>query len=181
MIVVVDPSGWPMAASIAVAAAAANGTVEFVGKIADDADGDRRLHALSAAGVAHVATLRRPAGAGASTLDPSDIDLALRYLSDSTTIVMTDPLDARTVQPAADAASWGRGSLVLVLAAGQGVPEWLPEPAIVLEAPAADPEDAFAILVGTFAAGLDAGVDPGTAFAEAVASRAGWTPVDPAD
>ena len=177
MIVVIDPSGRPGATAIARAAAAAGGAVEFVGRVADDPDGDRLLQALAASGVGHVATLRGPAGA-AAPLEAPDIDLALRYLSDSTTIVVTDPSDGPSVAAAVDAAGWGRGDLIVVLAAGQVVPDGLPDLAIVLEAPSADPDEAFATLVGTLAARLDAGMDPGAAFSATMADARSWTPVD---
>ena len=66
----------------------------------------------------------------------------------------------------------------MVLAAGQVVPDGLPDLAIVLEAPSADPDEAFATLVGTLAARLDAGMDPGAAFSATMADARSWTPVD---
>jgi hypothetical protein len=54
------------------------------------------------------------------------------------------------------------------------MPDGLPAEAIVFEAPAADPDGAFANVVGAFAAALDGGDEPGDAFRSTVAAE-GWT------
>ena len=63
---VVTPSDGPdraggLGASIARAAARSGATVQLVGKVGDDPDGDAVLIALAQAGVEHVAVLRDPA------------------------------------------------------------------------------------------------------------------------
>ena len=73
---------------IARSAAAAGGRVELVARVADDPSGDRQLHGLTDARVGHVATLRQPSGSEVTALDAGDVELALRYLSDATTIVL---------------------------------------------------------------------------------------------
>jgi hypothetical protein len=45
---------------------------------------------------------------------------------------------------------------------------------VVLEAPASDPDGAFASLVGAFAAALDGGTEPGEAFRTSIVAD-GWT------
>ncbi len=175
MIVVVGQSGQSAGPAVARAAAAAGGTVELVTRVADDASGDRLLHALAAAGVGHVATLRQPAPA--TDLDPADLDLALRYLTDLTVIVLADPTTAGLMGVASEAAAWSRASLVAVVAAGGADLDALPDDAIILEAPGSDPDGAFHALVGGLAARLDAGVDPARAFADTMTGDARWTKV----
>ena len=66
--------------------------------------------------------------------------------------------------------------MVLVVASGSPVPDHLPADVIVFEAPDADPDGVFADLVGSFAAALADGVEPGEAFRASVDSD-GWTEV----
>ena len=70
-----------------------------------------------------------------------------------------------------------RRGLILVVAAGSTVPDGLPPEVVVFEAPDDDPDGVFADLVGSFAAALDDGADPGEAFRASVDSD-GWTEVD---
>ena len=79
----------------------------------------------------------------------------------------------------AEAASWGEARLIVVIGDGQSAPEGLPSDAVVFEAPADDPDGVFAALVGTFAAGLDTGAEPGDAFRSSIALD-GWSAA-PAD
>ena len=64
--------------------------------------------------------------------------------------------------------------MILVVGAGQALPTGLPDDVVVFEAPATDPDGAFADLVGAFAASLDEGTEPGAAFRSSIASD-GWT------
>ena len=73
------------------------------------------------------------------------------------------------------AAGWAQAALIVVNPAERAVPPGLPEDAIVFEAPDADPDGVFAAMIGSFAAALDAGVDPADAFRSSVDSG-GWTP-----
>ena len=70
--------------------------------------------------------------------------------------------------------------LILVVGAEAAMPDGLPDGAIVFEAPDDDPDGAFAGLVGHFAAAIDDGADPGTAFRGALADD-GWTEAEPGD
>lgn len=173
MIVVVGQPTDRDAPGIAKAAAHAGGRVQYVSRIADDAAGDEAVLALAAAGVGHVATLRQPPPA--SALEAADLDLALRYLAEVSVVVLAAPDDA-LARVGADAAGWSRGTLVVVVGPGGPVPATIPSSAIVLEAPTADPEGAFAAVVGDLAARLDGGVDPAAAFAATMADRPAWTP-----
>ena len=178
MIVVIDQDRHPNGLGIARAAAAAGGPVELVARVPDDTAGDRWLHGLTAAGIGHVATLRGPAGADAAPLDAADLELALRYLGDVSTIVVTDLDDGPSLTVAAAAAGWSGASLIVVVPPGAVVPAPIPDRTFVFEAPASDPDGAFATLVGSLATRLDGGMDPAAAFAEALAAGASWTPVD---
>ncbi len=107
-------------------------------------------------------------------LEAADVDLGIRYLTDYGVIVLAEPSGPDLVAIAAHAAHWGEARLIVVLGAGHAVPDGLPDDVIVLEAPSADPDDAFADLVGGFAAALDEGTQPEVAFRAALASD-GWT------
>jgi hypothetical protein len=108
------------------------------------------------------------------SLDPADVDLGLRYLTDFAVVVLAEPAAPEVVGIAAEAARWGGARLILVVVPGDAVPDGLPADVIVFEAPAADPDGVFAALVGRFAAALDDGADPGEAFRASLASD-GWT------
>jgi pfkB family carbohydrate kinase len=113
-------------------------------------------------------------------LDAADVELGLRYLTDYRVVVLT-PAGPDVVAVAADAARWATARLVVVVdgpdpsagSAAEAPPSNLPPDAIVLEAPDADPDGAFAALVGRLAAALDTGADPATAFRDVI-SEAGW-------
>lgn len=177
MIVVIDQGRHPTGVAVARAAAAAGGTVELVARVTDDPAGDRWLHSLTEARVGHVATLRQPVGPFPAPLDAADLELALRYLSDASTIVVVELDDGPSLAVAVEAAGWGEGTLVVIVTAGAAAPGGLPVAAIVLEAPSSDPDGAFGALVGTLAAGLDRGLDPASAFAGSIAAAPAWTPV----
>ncbi len=105
-------------------------------------------------------------------LEPADISLGLRYIREFRVLVATDPLDEPSVAVMADAAAFVDAALVLVTPGGRAT-TGMPGHAIVLEAPAADPDGAFAALVGRLAAALDRGVDAADAFRTATA-EGGW-------
>jgi hypothetical protein len=107
-------------------------------------------------------------------LEAADVDLGLRYLTDYRVVVLADPSAADVVAVAADAARWGEARLIVVVAAGRPAPVGLPDDAVVLEAPITDPDGVFAALVGAFAAALDEGAEPETAFRASLASD-GWS------
>ena len=95
---------------------------------------------------------------GRSGLDAADIELALRYLTDFSVVVLAVPADP-------DIARWlprppaGGARLIVVVPVGDPVPDGLPADAIVFEAPDSDPDGVFAAMVGSFAAALDDGGD----------------------
>jgi hypothetical protein len=107
------------------------------------------------------------------SLDAGDVDLALRYLTEYAVVVLADPVDEGVVKVVSDASSWVGARLILVVAAGQRLPEDVPTDAIVFEAPDGDPDGAFALFVGSFAAALDDGEDPGDAFRSTIEAD-GW-------
>lgn len=182
-----------LAAGIALAAAATEVRVELVARIGDDPAGDAVLLALAAAGVGHVATLRDPARAtpiapaevdaidldpdvaaevdtpatavppdGAPTLDSGDVDLALRYLSDYRVIVVVHPTDAVLPEVIA-AADYAGAHLVVVAEPDATAPEASPAAALLVEA--SDNAAGFGDLLGRYAAAVDRGEAPATAFA----------------
>jgi ribokinase len=192
---------------VAAAAAAAGADVQLVGKIGDDPAGEVVLLDLAERGIGHVAMLRDPtrptpetadAGADAAeaapfeeqddepgrpatlagpTLEPADIELALRYLPDYRVLVVADPLAAESLQVVVAASRWSGAALILVIPSGSE-PLEVPD-ATVLEAPVDDPDDAFASVVGGYAAALDRGEEPAEAFASA-STASGWAAA-PAD
>ena len=110
----------------------------------------------------------------APALDVGDVDLGLRYLTQIDVLVLAEPSQPEIVKVVADAARWGEATLVLVVGPGMSVPDDLPPGAIVFEAPPTDPDGVFAEFVGSFAAALDDGTEPGEAFRAAMATD-GWT------
>ena len=192
------------AARVALAAAGAGRTVQVVGKIGDDPTADAVILDLAQGGVGHVALLRDgtrvtpleppepedsdaddadtdadfadagPTTADGPSLDPADVDLGLRYLTEFAVVVVAEPVDAATVAIVAEAARWGDARMILVVPGAAAIPDGLPTDVVVFEAPEADPDGVFASMVGRFAAGLDDGAEPGTAFRESLGS-VGWT------
>ncbi|HET7182387.1 MAG TPA: hypothetical protein VFI15_09170, partial [Candidatus Limnocylindrales bacterium] len=91
------------------AVASADSRVEVVGLAPAGADGDRLLLELASAGVGH-ATVTRSA---AATIEPADLELALRYLPDVRVVVLVAP-EAALLRTAASGSSWSDAALVLV-------------------------------------------------------------------
>jgi sugar/nucleoside kinase (ribokinase family) len=200
----VVPAGTPALA--AMAAAAAGREVQLVGRTGDDAMADELLMSLTRAGVGHVAVLRDPtrptglvpepepedAGPGsageaaietlappaAPPLDAGDVDMGLRYLTSFGVVVLADAANREVVRVVADAASWNAARLVVVVDPQTEPSDALPPDAIVFEAPADDPDGAFAALVGRFAAALDDGTEPADAFRSTIEAD-GWTESPP--
>jgi hypothetical protein len=187
-----------MSSRIALAAARTGAAVQVVGKTGDDATADSVVLDLARGGVGHVALLRdgsRPTpleppveadpadeDVGAPpvdgpAIDAVDVDLGLRYLTAFEVVVVAEPAPPDLIGIVADAARWSTARMVLVVPAGSAVPEHLPADSVVFEAPDADPDGVFADLVGSFAAALADGVEPGDAFRASVESD-GWTEVE---
>jgi hypothetical protein len=111
----------------------------------------------------------------APVLESADLELALRYLPDYRVLVIADPLPAGAIDVAVAAAGWSGAALVVLVPTGTTPPELASE-ATVMEAPTTDPDDAFASVVGAYAAALDRGEEPGEAFATA-STGGGWSAV----
>lgn len=186
------------AALIAVAAAGSGGSVELVGSVGDDADGDTAVVELGRAGIGHAAVLRDPSGAtprsggeGDETeptasahelprLDAADIELALRYLANCQVLVVAEALPDDAMRVVVDAASYHRAALVVLTPtqsdgeadANLGTAVVLPEETTILETPEHD-NGAFAGLVARYAVQLDEGRRPADAWRDAI-DETGW-------
>jgi hypothetical protein len=162
--------------AVAIARAVVDGgaRVELVGKVGDDPAGDDLAVELERASIGHAALLRDPAGATAVSdagpapgLSAPDVDLALRYLADWRVIVVADPLDDDVGEAIARSAAFA-GAHRVVVDGHDGV-----ENEVTYLRSGPGDHLAFAALVGRYAAHLDAGRDPGDAFAQASA-EVGW-------
>jgi sugar/nucleoside kinase (ribokinase family) len=182
----IKPAGF--AAALAVAAVRSGSPVQVVARVGDDAVGDEVILGLAVERIGHVATLR---DAGRETavivdetdesidaephstdsgeragpiLDAPDVDLALRYLSDYRVIVVLHPADAGVVREAASAATWAGAHLVVVVAHEAPVDVGsMPDSALVVLAQP-DAEN-LAERIGVYAATVESGGDPDTAYA----------------
>jgi hypothetical protein len=182
------------AAVVAIAAARRGAAVQLIGKVGDDDAGDALLVELTRAGVGHAALLRDPArqtprasddsfdaepdsAAPASapwssdrpTLEPADVDLGLRYFTDFRVVLAAEPLLDEIRRVVVDAARYAGAALILVTEPGND-PGPLPDGAMVLEQPAGEAGDGFAVLLGEVAAAIDAGRTPAEALDEAAAA-----------
>lgn len=130
-------------------------------------------------------------------LEAADIEMGLRYLSDCRVLLVADEISAEAAETVMEAARFHAAAVVAVLPPGGSVAGPLAEAATLLETPLrvdAMPEDAavddpdagwpddgpsgseaFAAMVGSYVAALDAGSDPSSAFEAALRSSA-WEP-----
>jgi sugar/nucleoside kinase (ribokinase family) len=182
------PAGF--AAAVASTAAREGSRVEVVSRVGDDDVGDAVLIGLARAGVGHVATLRDAgrrtpllapqdeahtptddgdlvsedeASDGGPVLDAADAGLALRYLADYRVIVLAHQLDPDLIGEVASAARWAGAHLVIVTPPGVTQAETLPDSALVV---AAEPDaEEIAARLGAYAAAIDGGREPDTAYA----------------
>jgi hypothetical protein len=116
-------------------------------------------------------------------LEGGDVEMALRYLTGPSVVVVADLVSSAALAAAVDGAAFSSAKLVLATAPrapgsqptspAPEMPE-LPEGATVLEMPP-DDDGAFARLLGAYAASLDAGTDPAKAFHDGVLAS-GWEP-----
>lgn len=127
---------------------------------------------------AEAATTAETADAGAGRgplpaprLEPEDVALGLRYLPGFEVLVLSDDAPLEVVGACVEAAGFAGARLVLAVPPGRDTPDGLPPEATVLAAP--DEEgDAFAALLGRFAAALDQGEAAEAAFHAATGE--GW-------
>lgn len=183
-----DPSA---VAEIARRAAAAGSKVQVAGLVPGDAAWDAVLFELTAAGVGHATVVRSARG----SMEPADLDLALRYLPDIRAVVIVRP-SARLLPTAIAGADFAGATLVVVgpldaeslavleqrggsgAATGQA---WAAATSattapIILDPPERDPDGTFAGFVAALAVRLDAGDPPEVAFRTTVTNLG----VDPA-
>jgi hypothetical protein len=140
---------------------------------AEDADG--LVPALIAEGdpVARRPTMDPRAAPGpAIELELADLALGLRYLRDFRVLVAVEPLPGGGADVVAEAAAFADASVVAIAPPGFSAPPAYAA-ATLLEAPADDPDGAFAGLVGRYAAALDRGIEPASAF-RAATVEGGW-------
>lgn len=122
-----------------------------------------------------VAARERPP-APMSVLASEDLDLALRYLSSFSVLIVAQPLQPATLAVAIESAAYSGAHLILIdateaeTAATSTVPV---DDITALESPAGDPDGDFAGLVGRYATALDGGAAPAAAFRTALRA-AGW-------
>jgi hypothetical protein len=172
-------------AEVARRAASTGSKVEVVGVVPGDAKWDRVLYELTAAGVGHATVVRSERG----SIEPADLDLALRYLPDVRAVVLVEP-PAGLVSTAIAGADFAGATLVVVgpLDAGSSaaLEAFAPGPAasrgaggptsaggpIVLDPPPTDSDGTFAGFVAALATRLDAGDPPEAAFKATVSALA---------
>jgi hypothetical protein len=186
-----------LAVGVALAARQAGAQVELVGKVGDDPAGDALVVELEREGIGHAALLRDPASTTPRRAAPSlalsreDVDLALRYLTEARVIVTVGVPRPDVAEAVAEAARYASAHLVLIDegdggagidtghvarsdASSLGAATTLDAATTRLRAPARD-DGAFAQTVGEFAAAIDRGDDPPTAFRRAL-DDVGWQP-----
>lgn len=179
-----------LAAGVALAAARAGASVELVGSIGDDTEGDRVVVLLGQAGVGHAALLRDPAGhtplapvgdapaepadgrAPGPRLEAEDVELGLRYLAEIRVLVLAESLEPGAQRAALEAARYHSAAVVAVVPPGSEAEAGLVESGTVLEAPEGDVAS-FAEMVGRYAAGMATGMPAPEAFAAATGAI-GW-------
>ncbi len=165
--------------------------VQVAGLVPGDAAWDAVLFELTAAGVGHATVVRSARG----SMEPADLDLALRYLPDIRAVVIVRP-SARLLPTAIAGADFAGATLVVVgpldaeslavleqrggsgAATGQA---WAAATSattapIILDPPERDPDGTFAGFVAALAVRLDAGDPPEVAFRTTVTNLG----VDPA-
>ena len=182
-----------LAVGIALAARAVGATVELVGKVGDDPEGDGLAVELEREGVGHAALLRDPSaatphaghGPGSETGVPvssADVELALRYLTDAKVIIAVRQGDPSVAGAIEEAAGYAGAHLIVVEhgnadggRGGGGDGAGASTETVTRLTAAAKDEGAFAAVVGGYAAALDRGERPTTAFQGAI-DAVGWEP-----
>jgi hypothetical protein len=105
-------------------------------------------------------------------LEPADVSLGLQYLAAYRVLVVSDDAPSAVIPACVEAARFTGAHLVLALPAPDAAGFDAPADATVLLAPEVG-GDAFARMLGLFAAALDRGEAPGEALATATRD-AGW-------
>ena len=115
-------------------------------------------------------------------LEPGDLELALRYLTDLSVVVLADPAVGTAALPsalladpaasglvaaAADGAAFAGAALVIIGDPEALLAEGAPQNATILSAPTTDADGIFTTLVAEYAVALDAGKAPAEAWAAA--------------
>jgi sugar/nucleoside kinase (ribokinase family) len=193
-----ERSAGGLAVDIARAAAAEGSRIEFIARIGDDPAGDDLLVALSRLRIGHVATLRDasrptrvtvvlddvadplereptdgPADAGAGhALEREDVGLALRYLTDFGVVVAVHVAPDVIVE-VAEAVGWASAHLVVVGRSGDDASAAVPADAIVLLDDSDEGESAVGAAIGRYAAAVERGDDPASAYASILVAGAG--------
>jgi sugar/nucleoside kinase (ribokinase family) len=134
-------------------------------EVTAEADGDE-------ASAVAVAVAQEAAG---SSLDSGDLELALQYLPDYRVVIVTETLGEPALATVSAAARWAGAQLIVVVPSGTSG-RGMPDDATVLESPPADPDGAFAAVIGAYATALDRGASPAEAFASASVGT-GWAAV----
>jgi hypothetical protein len=175
-----------LAVAIARAAVAGGAAVQLVGKVGDDPEGDAIVLDLARSAIGHPAMLRDPARrtpiggrtdadrGPAPTLEPADLELALRYVPDFGVLILAAPSLPKLTPVAIDAAGFA-GAQLIVLTGTRSEQLPVPESATLVAAPVRGGEGAFAALVGAYAVALDAGVESAAAW-RAASDRLGMDP-----
>jgi len=100
-------------------------------------------------------------------LAPGDLELALRYLTDLSVIVLADPASPGLVPAAADGAGFAGAALVILGDPAALLADGAPADATILSVPAGDSDGVFATLVAEYAVAMDAGKPAAEAWAAA--------------
>lgn len=116
----------------------------------------------------------RPAATGADALagpilETGDVQLALRYITDFTSLVAVH-LPQSVLGEVIDAAVWGSARLVVVLDRDDAAASSLPTDAVAVLAVDDDADTALADALGRYAGALDRGDEPAAAYAAFVAA-----------
>ena len=193
-----ERSAGGLAVDIARAAASGGSRVEFIARIGDDPAGDDLLVALSRHKIGHVATLRdasRPTPvsvvlddvAGPAELEPStdtagpdadhalereDVGLALRYITDFDVVVAVH-VGREVLLEVAEASGWASAHLVVVGRSGDDAPASIPGDSLVIVDDSDDGESAVGAAIGRYAAAVERGEDPKTAYGSILVAGAG--------
>jgi ribokinase len=107
------------------------------------------------------------------SLEPADVELALRYLPDQRVIIVAEPQPDAVVAVVSEAAAYAGAILVVVVPPGGSAAR---AGAFVLEAPPEDSDGSFGAMLGELVALLDTGVSADEAF-RSLTARVGLAPV----